>query len=419
MMQDYQREGVEYYSGQLGLKPETDLQLARDVLTKEQYHELDKEYQEFILSLSDLFPVTIDDEEVKDYASEVLRVRFKKGNRQFCSACRTKDSYGRPRRDLQEDYRLGNADTCAERFLLDEIYRANQAVDALATYRGENVINDSGILRTLKDRGAGQDGKEVVSEKQNKGVMRHLVGACTYCREGLCQHDPTAMVIMPPATLRPGRTTMKLPAFLLYPDSGLFDKYDPLEEKLKKSGTPELLEARRRQKEFIYSVARRYPILPEDQNIYDQSLEDMSTEPKTYDPCYVFRARTVANQPIVETGPEKPQPFSYLKYSRNDVQTRFIHKLHEQQHVPPSSERNPGSPHSLQTFVGLERDPETNEVKTILPNADTRQKLAENFKYGFVLMKINGEMLKVPWILLMPEPYKRVDKQGAKDEERV
>src|SRR5262249_31765079 len=155
------------------------------------------------------------------------------------------------------------------------------------------------------------------------------------------------------------------------------------------------------------------------QEIYDLALADMHKEPKTHDPSYVFRARTIANKPIVETGPERPQPFSYLKYSRNDVQTRFVHKLHEQEHVPPSTERNPGSPHSLQTFIGLERDPQTGDIVTILPNADTRQKLNENFRFGFVLLKVNGRLVKVPWTLFMPEPYKRVDKEGARDVGRV
>lgn len=412
-MRDYQKEGVEYYSGQLGLKAESDLALAKDVLTREQYRALDKEYQEFILSLSDLFTVTIDDEELKDYASEVLDKRFKKGNRQFCSAARTKRSYGRPHGDLQEDYRLGSADTCAERFLLDDIYRQNLELDSLVTFRGENVVNEEGVLHTLKDRGGEK------SKKQKKGVMRHMVAPCIYCREGLCDHDPATMVIMPPATLRPGKNTIKLPAFILYPDSGLFSEHDPIEKKLKKAGSPELLEARRRQKEFFRQVSSRYKVLPEDEEVYQQALIDMQQEPKTYDPSFVFRARTVANRPIVETGSERPQQFSYLKYSRNDIQTRFVHKLHEERHVPPAKERNPGSPHSLQVFVGLERNPQTDEVKTILPNADTRQKLAENFKFGFVLLKVNGHLVKAPWILFMPEPYKRVDKAGAKDEERV
>jgi|SRR3989344_4794589 len=412
VMKDYQKEGVEYFKGQLGLNPEVDLSLAKGVLTKENYRELNREYQEFILSVSELFPVSIDDEELKDYASEVLDKRFKKGNRQFCSAARTKASYGRPRTDLQEDYRLGNADTCAERFLLDQLYTENLQLDSLVTYRGENVVNEGGVLHTLKDRGGEQ-------KKQHKGVMRHLVGPCTYCREGLCDHDPASMVILPPAVPRPRKSTIKVPAFMLYPDMGLFTKHDLLEEKLKKIDSPQLLEARRRQKEFFKKITSRFVASEEDHEVYNLALKEMQLEQKTYDPAYVFCARTVGDELISEKGAEKPQPFSYLKYNRNDVQTRFVHKLHEQRHVPPSTERNPGSPHSLHVFVGLERDPKTDEVKTILPNADTRQKLAENFKFGFILMKTNGELVKVPWILLMPEPYQRLDKAGARDEERV
>ncbi len=404
-------DGVVYYEGSVGAPPEDSLSLDSKVMTLEQFRELDKEYQEFILDVSDSFEVTIDDEELKDYASEVLDVRFVKGYNQFCSAARAKNSYGVPHRKLQEDYRLGNADTCAERLVLDEMHREKLEVDNIVTYRGENITNRDGVVHTIKEHGG-------VSRGRNKGVMRHMVGPCIYCREGMCNHNPATMVILPPATLRPEKTTMKLPAFMLYPDEGVFMEKDPLEEKLKQANNPLILEARRKQREFFKKVVEQCEVSLEDEKLYKEAYDNMQKEPASNDPYYLFRARTVTNQGVEEAGPEPVQTFSYLKYSRNDVSIRFINKLIEQPPFHPDNPERPGRGHSLNVLTALERDPRTNEIKTILPNADTRQKLAENFKLSFIMLKVGEKLIKVPYALLMPEPYKRVDKEDPAGELR-
>ena len=398
-------KGLDHYKSLAGSVPESELRLSSDIMTTEQFQELDTRQEEFLIEASLAFPVLKADQDLKKFASSHLDPRFKKGDRQFCAAGSSRN--GKLLWQLQDDYRLGNANTCAERFLLDEADTTGETLDSITVYRGENISITDNTLHTLKENG----GENHITEKP---TMRHMVGPCAYCREGVCRHNQTAMIIMPPGILSRDKTSIKLPAFLTYPQEDLFEENDPLKEKLTQSGTPELLEARIKQKEFFKEIAKKYPVTDADRALLNEAYQDLARQPATDDPYMLIRALTITNQPVEVSGivppPQDPKHQSYLDYPRNPVEVRFVHELLEQPPFPSSSKRRAGSPHSLHTFLELYREPGQNDPKLLLPNADTRQRMVERFQRSFILVSLDGEIVKLPLILFYPNRYKRLDK---------
>lgn len=285
--------GHEYYRRPHGSLEESSFELSRDVMTKEQFKELDIEQEQFLKEIAELFPVNGEDEQLKRFTSDHLDKRFKKGDRQFAAAGRSMHSHRPPLVRLQQDYRLGNTNTCAERLLLDAADQEGLTLVDMNVYRGENVEVVGGRMQTIQERGGKGD-------QEKKNVMRHMVAPCAYCREGLCHHNPEAMVIMPPGILGVGRNTIKLPAFMTYPEDNLFRKDDPLEQKFSQIGLTKLLDARRRQKEFFRRVSKRYPLEDQDKALVTNAYTDLGTKPVTEYPYVLIRARTITDEKVEE-----------------------------------------------------------------------------------------------------------------------
>ena len=396
----------EFYKGLTISVPESELRLSSDVMTRERFDQLDLAYEEFLIEVSQLLPQDERDDTLKRFTSEHLDARFKKGDRQFCAGGSTADLGQEPLWALQEDYRLGNTNTCAERSLLDEADQQKKIIVNMTVYRGERLeVGPDGSIQTLQERG-GARGRE-------KAVMRHMVTPCAYCREGYCHHNPAGMVIMPRGILKPNEKakTMKVPVFLLYPQEDLFQDKDPLLEKLQ-SGNPGLARAREMQREFFKKIIKDSPPTDADRSMYTEAYKELASQPVSDKPYMLIRARTITNK-IVETSGNVPLAngdFNYLEYRRNPVQARFVTKLLEEPHFPPSEEKRPGSSHSLNVFLELYRAPGSKEIKLMLPNADTRQRIIERFQRSYILQQFEGELVKVPTVLFYPSRYKRMDK---------
>jgi hypothetical protein len=404
---------LKFYKGYKEGIPDSALKLSSDVMSREQFEAFDERQERYLIQESKNFPLTEHDRELKKYTSKVVGVRFRKGDRQFCAAAWTSPPEEQPLYDLQEDYRLGNADTCAERHLLDQAEQKKKTAETIAVYRGENVVIDEGQLQTLQVRG----GQNHIGDRP---VMRHMVGPCAYCREAICKHNPSAMIMMPKGILSKDEKQhiMKVPAFLTFPDNDLFEADDPLLKKLEASNRPDLVAARKRQKDFFRKIAAEYPLTDADRVLLTEAYTDLENTPLTDEPYLLIRARTIINKAIEvadEIPPALPKEhFSYLDYPRNKVEVRFVHELLEEAPFPASTERNPGSAHSLHVFVELFRHPGSKEVSLLVPNADTRQRMVERFQRAFIIVNLDGQPAKLPFILFCPNRYKRLDKVGGR-----
>lgn len=398
-----------YYRRPHGSEEENAFELAKDVLSKEQFMNLDRDQELFLEEVSKLFRVDEDDEGLKIFTSDYLDKRFKKGDRQFAAAGRRLRSYGHsPLIRLQQDYRLGNTNTCAERLLLDAADQEGAQLADLVAYRGENIEVRDGKLQTIQERGG-------LADKNKKNVMRHMVAPCAYCREGLCHHNKTAMVIMPPGILGVEKSTMKLPAFMTYPEDDLFQREDPLLKKLELSGDSKLITARQKQKEFLKKIAKMHPLQDKDKALIVDSFEEMRQVRQTEDPYVLIRARTITGQNIEEAGEIEPDPkrYRYLEYKRNDIELRFVDEVLEIPRLPTDTEKR-GSSQALHVFLEIYREPNSDRTKLMLPNADTRQRMIERFPRSFFLMRLDGEFVKLPVLLLYPNRYKRFDKNEGR-----
>lgn len=399
----------QYYRRPHSSQSELGLELAHDVMSREQFRELDERQENFMIETAHLFPVNKGDEGLKVFTSDYLKHRFEKGDRQFAAGGEDFRS-GKQLARLQQDFRLGNTNTCAERLLLDAAHTEGLTLGRMAVYRGENVELVNGQLQTLQKRGGNGSEKE-------KNTMRHLVCPCAYCREGLCHHNKTAMIIMPPGVLNVGKNTIKLPAFMTYPEDDLFQAEDPLELELRElgAGASELLTARKMQKVFFKTIAKKYPLTDADKALVIDAHKNISKQLITEDPYVLIRARTITNETIEKSDEVAPSPkrYSYLDYKRNDVELRFVDEVLEVPHLP-SDPNQTGSSHALHVFLELYRGAGKNENNLILPNADTRQRIIERFRRSFILTRMDGEIVKIPTILLYPNRYKRFDKQAGR-----
>ena len=401
--------GHEYYRRPHGSEEESSFELLPDVMTKEQFAELDREQEFFLEEVSELFPIDPGDEELKRFTSDHLDKRFKKGDRQFAAAGRPLSAIHKtPLVRLQQDYRLGNTNTCAERLLLDAADQEGVVLGDMNVYRGENVEVVDGKMRTIQERGGTRD-------KDKKNVMRHMVAPCAYCREGLCHHNPNAMVIMPPGILGVGENTIKLPAFMTYPEDNLFRKDDPLRAEFVQKGLVNLLQARKMQKEYFKKVAKKFPLQEQDKALVTNAYQDLQRTPLTEDPYVLIRARTITDEVIEEGGEIEPPPkrYRYLDYKRNDVELRFVDEVLEVPRLPTDTERR-GSSQALHVFLEFYREPGSYNSRLMLPNADTRQRMIERFRRSFFLMTLDDEVVKLPVLTLYPNRYKRFDKGSGR-----
>lgn len=342
-------EVAKYYRGGHGPILETSDRRPTDVMSDADFEKFDRHQEDFLMEVARDFPIDGEDEELKSFASEHIGARFWKGFRQFCAAGRVLNSYGSPLWSLQHDHRLGNTNTCAERVLLAIAHRKKQIINSLTTYRGENVEVINGQLHSLQATGDKKPAKE--DGDSRKPVMRHMVTPCAYCREGICRHNPDCMVIMPAGVLKPGNNTMKLPAFMLYPDENLFKADDPLAQRLWQEGKTKLLEARRKQKEYFKELAKKYPLTEQDIEMLKGAEENINQHPQTNKPFVLIRGRTVTDRVVEMDGdiamPADPADLSYVDYPRNEVEVLFVDEALEE---PPVRGSSPAPPHSLNVF---------------------------------------------------------------------
>jgi hypothetical protein len=233
------------------------------------------------------------------------------------------------------------------------------------------------------------------------------------------------MVIMPPGILRTGQeakrfgNVIKLPVFMIFPQNNVLFKEedDDLLQDLMKSKEEKLVAARREQRGFIREMARKHALTKSDYELHEKALQHFETAPVSNNPYMLISGRSITGQYLEVGGPIQPEPeedqFSYLDYPRNKVEFEFVWKLLEEPHIPASHKRRPGSAHALDTFLELRRNPGESEPSLVLPNADTRQRMTERFLRSYILTSMDGELAKIPTILLNPNRYKRFDK-GAK-----
>jgi hypothetical protein len=412
----------EMYRGGHGEVLESSLRVSPDVMTDEEFQKFDERQERFLMEVSELFPPDEEDEKLKRFASEHIGARFWKGFRQFCAAGKSALNKGEPLWRLQHDHRLGNTNTCAERLLLAAAHRDKQVLDSITVYRGENVHVEDGKL--LSRQATGDKKEEHNQSTQKKPVMRHMVTPCAYCREGLCRHNPNCMVIMPPGILpkaekdNTNKTTIKLPAFMLYPQEELFQKDDPLEQRLLSQGqeSQKLLEARKKQKEFFKQLAKEHPLTDGDRELLKRSFESLGEKPETKKPFVLIGGRTKTDRVVEFSGeipmPPDPEDLSYVDYPRNEVEVLFVDEVLEEPPVHSVDEQSPKPSHSLNVFVELYREPGSKAVKLQLPNADTRQRILDRFRNSFILVNLDGEVVKLPTAAFVPNRYKRVDKQA-------
>lgn len=416
----------EYYRGGHGPILEATEHLSPDVMTNEEFAKFDENQEKFLMEVSKLFPLDDEDQELKEFASDHIGKRFWKGFRQFCAAGRAKFSYGKPISRLQHDHRLGNTNTCAERLLLAAAHRAKQILDSITVYRGENVEVSDGKLHSLQATAEKKDEIKLDENGQplKRPVMRHMVTPCAYCREGLCRHNPDCMVIMPPGILekqekgKKDEGSVKLPAFMLYPQDDLFRKDDPLEQRLVNEGKTKLLQARRAQKDFFRKLAKEYPLTQGDRELLQGTRDSIIKQPETKKPFLLIHGRTKTDR-VVKLGDEVPMPLdpndlSYVDYPRNEVEVLFVDEVLEEPPFPPGTEVDPKSSHSLNVFVELYREPGSDQVRLQLPNADTRQRILDRFRNSFILVDLDGETVKLPIAAFVPNRYKRLDKKAKK-----
>ncbi len=391
------------------------LALSPEMMSDQEFSALDQTQEEFVIRVSASFPLNPADERLKSYVSRKLGPNFIKGHTQFCAGGRLQGDDSKLISDFQEDFRLGNADTCAERFLMDQARQNGKIIRVMTTYRGEEMEvapADDGLykLQTLQTRG----GKN--HNSKNNAVMRHMVVPCAYCREGLCNHNKTSMVVMPPGILSPEKNSIKVPAFITYPEQDLFQKDDPLLRQLQVSGATDLVQARRQQKAFFVEIASEYPITEKDQDFYNRALEDVAKPPVTDKPFMLVRGITTIGE-VVEVGdyvdlPEDPNDFNYLEYKRNLVETRFFHKMSGR---PDGKEHSiHKATHPLRMFGEFYRPAGSTEVQMVLPNADSRQRIIERYNRSLIMHPIDGKLAQFPSLLLVPNRYKRFDKLGGR-----
>jgi hypothetical protein len=202
---------------------------------------------------------------------------------------------------------------------------------------------------------------------------------------------------------------------MLYPQDDLFQKDDPTQQRLAEQGKIKLAEARRKQKEFFKQLAKEYPLTAKDKELLAGSFESLKKQPQTQKPFVLLKGRTKTDR-VVEFGDQIPLPpdsedLSYVDYPRNEVEVLFVDEVLEDPPFPHSENPSPKPSHSLNVFVELYREPGSDKVRLQLPNADTRQRILDRFRNSFILVNLDGEIVKLPIAAFVPNRYKRIDKQ--------
>ena len=136
---EHEGERLDFYRNPETFLKEKDLHLAPDVMTREQFWILDEKQEKFLLETSRLFPPDSAVQRLKFFASQFINKRFKKGDRQFAAVGRAATGLKKLLGRLQQDFRLGNTNTCAERLLLDAAREKRVVLGSMVVYRGERV----------------------------------------------------------------------------------------------------------------------------------------------------------------------------------------------------------------------------------------------------------------------------------------